>query len=146
MTSSPSGGERPSANCILDSSALLALILKEPGQERVQAAVDQGAILGAVNLTEVVTRLVDEGFSDDAIAAAIDGVELTVTDFQAHTAKQAGLLRRTTRSAGLSTGDRACLALAQEMNQPALTADRIWATLDLGIEVQLIRQANAEPL
>jgi PIN domain nuclease of toxin-antitoxin system len=44
-----------------------------------------------------------------------------------------------TRSAGLSVGDRACLGLAKELDLPVVTADRMWASLDLGIEIELIR-------
>jgi PIN domain nuclease of toxin-antitoxin system len=40
---------------------------------------------------------------------------------------------------GLSLCDRACLALAQSLAVPALTADRSWARLDLGIAIEVIR-------
>ncbi|WP_051758091.1 hypothetical protein [Prauserella rugosa] len=44
-----------------------------------------------------------------------------------------------TRHQGLSLGDRACLALAQRLDRPALTADQAWKNLDLAVDVQLIR-------
>jgi ribonuclease VapC len=50
-------------------------------------------------------------------------------------------LRPLTKFAGLSLGDRACLALAQLMQGCAVTADRAW--LDVAavvqIKVQMIR-------
>jgi ribonuclease VapC len=62
-----------------------------------------------------------------------------VIDFDRALAMRAGLMRRATRAQGLSLGDRACLALAERLALPVLTADRVWADLDLGIEVVLIR-------
>lgn len=49
------------------------------------------------------------------------------------------MLRPLTKASGLSLADRACLALAKRLDIPALTADRDWADLNLGIAVQLIR-------
>ncbi len=66
-------------------------------------------------------------------------LELTIVDFNTELAYQAGLLSPLTKGAGLSLGDRACLALAQRLGLPALTADRAWKDLSLGIEVQVIR-------
>jgi len=51
----------------------------------------------------------------------------------------AARLRPLTRHLGLSLGDRICLALAIERQCPALTADRNWANLKIGIPIQLIR-------
>jgi PIN domain nuclease of toxin-antitoxin system len=59
--------------------------------------------------------------------------------FDGPMALRAGKLRAAARSRGLSLGDRACLALAQREGLPALTADRAWAGLDIGVEVRLIR-------
>lgn len=53
-------------------------------------------------------------------------------------ARDAGLLRPPTRPLGLSLGDRACLALARELDATALSTDRAWAELDLGITVQVL--------
>jgi ribonuclease VapC len=44
-----------------------------------------------------------------------------------------------TRPYGLSLGDRACLALALTRGEPAMSADRQWARLDLSIRIELIR-------
>lgn len=44
-----------------------------------------------------------------------------------------------TRSAGLSLGDRACLATAHRLELPTLTADWAWSELDFEVDVQLIR-------
>jgi ribonuclease VapC len=39
----------------------------------------------------------------------------------------------------LSLADRACLALAQHEGLPAVTADRKWAQVDIGVDIRLIR-------
>jgi ribonuclease VapC len=44
-----------------------------------------------------------------------------------------------TMPSGLSLGDRACLALARLRDLPAVTADRAWAKLDLGIPIEVVR-------
>ena len=54
-------------------------------------------------------------------------------------------LRVLTRSAGLSLGDRACLALAQRLGLEAVTAERAWAGLELGVTVRVIRGGGSAP-
>jgi PIN domain nuclease of toxin-antitoxin system len=44
-----------------------------------------------------------------------------------------------TKSIGLSFGDRACLALGIILNQPVLTTDRLWVSINVGVEVRLLR-------
>ena len=51
----------------------------------------------------------------------------------------AGQLRAATQEKGLSLGDRACVALAMREQAGIVTADRAWAGLDPGVEVELIR-------
>ena len=52
---------------------------------------------------------------------------------------QTGLLRPITKRAGLSLGDRACLALGAQLGVPVLTTDRSWESLGLPVEVRVIR-------
>jgi ribonuclease VapC len=99
----------------------------------------EGARIGAVNLSEVVAKLIDDGVPEGEIRRAIGRLELDVHAFDAQHAYLAGALREGTRTLGLSLGDRACLALAHTLGVPALTADRSWSGLDLGIAIELIR-------
>jgi ribonuclease VapC len=122
----------------MDSSAVLALLLREPGRERVSSALP-GARISTVNLTEVVSKMLDRGLSLGQVGDQMRDFSLTVMDFDRALAIQAGLLRTATRSPGLSLGDRACLALAMREKLPVMTADRAWCDLDLPIEVVLIR-------
>jgi ribonuclease VapC len=139
MSSSEIAESTAASSSVLDASALLALALQEPGAEIVSAALDQGAVISSVNLTEVVARLVREGWSDVAIGTRLGALSFQIEDFRADVAWRAGLLYRLTSPFGLSFGDRACLALALELGKPALTAEPSWARLDIGVEVVVCR-------
>jgi PIN domain nuclease of toxin-antitoxin system len=122
----------------LDASALLALLLAEPGAQRV-AELLPGAVISAVNLSEVAAKLAEHGMPAPAIQSAIDGLGLSVHGFDAQAAIAAGLLRPLTKAQGLSLGDRACLALARDLGLPAITTEQIWLAASIGVDVQLIR-------
>jgi ribonuclease VapC len=124
---------------VLDASALLAVVYREPGVDQARAVIRRGAAVSAVNLAEVVAKLSEGGMVDAAIRATLAPLSLDVFDFTAALAYQTGLLRPLTKQAGLSLGDRACLALAQQLGLPALTTDRTWAGLPVGVVVQVIR-------
>ena len=123
---------------VLDASALLALLNEEPGSEVVEASIP-GAVISAVNLSEVIAKLSESGLPEEAIHQVVEDVEMEVYAFDAVSAHQTGRLRLETRSSGISLGDRACLALGRQLGLPVLTADRPWRDLALGIEVRLIR-------
>jgi ribonuclease VapC len=110
---------------VLDATCVLALLFQEPGAAVVAAAFARTCLLSTVNYQEVVAKLVDRGMGSAAIGAALQ-LPFELVDFDEQQALAAGLLRATTRTLGLSAGDRACLALAQVRNLPALTADRAW--------------------
>ena len=124
---------------VLDASALLALLYGEPGATQVANAIMSGAAISAVNLSEVVAKLNADGMPAAAITGAISPLDIEVIDFDTELAYQTGFLRPLTRQVGLSLGDRACLALAQQLALPALTADRAWLNLSLGTTIQVIR-------
>ena len=123
---------------VYDSSAVLAILLDEPGARRAAETLDH-AVLSAVNASEVVARLIDQGAKDDDARGALHGLGLAIRPFDESLAVAAGLLRRSTRQHGLSLGDRACLALALRERAPVLTADRAWTALELDVEVEPIR-------
>ena len=108
---------------VLDASAILALLHEEPGHVKVAEMVAE-AVVGPVNLAEVVSKLSDNGGSEGPIRQLLAKLGLTVVPFDEEQAYKAGLLRQTTRSQSLSLGDRACLALAHSLGLPAITADR----------------------
>ena len=123
---------------VLDASALLALMLGEDGADAVHAVLDR-ALMGAVNLSEVVAKLQERGVPDDVIDLSLADLDLSVVPFDRSQAVRAGKLRTTTRSAGLSLGDRACLATAAELGAIAITTDQAWARLSVDIEIELAR-------
>jgi PIN domain nuclease of toxin-antitoxin system len=123
---------------VLDASALLALVKDEPGGDIVAEAFPHVAI-SAVNLSEVVAKLTERSMPAAIIRTLLEGLNLDVRPFDTESAFAAGALRAATRELGLSFGDRACLALGQQLNLPVLTTDGAWASLDLGITVRPIR-------
>ena len=127
------------SSCVLDASALIALFYQEPGNDKVAEAIEDGAVLSTVNLSEVASKLNELGTPEALIKTAINVLELTTVDFNAELAYKVGLLRPLTKNAGLSLEDRACLALAQHLHLPVLTTDRVWKDLIPGINVRVIR-------
>ncbi|HZF93709.1 MAG TPA: type II toxin-antitoxin system VapC family toxin [Allosphingosinicella sp.] len=124
---------------VLDSSAVIALMKGEPGSDRVEAVLPE-AIISVVNLAEVAAVL-SRGSSPQRVRAAVAGIGVVVVPADEETAIAAGLLAPTTAAAGLSLGDRFCLALAQRVGAPVLTGDRVWMRVaaDVNVDVQLIR-------
>ena len=122
---------------VLDASAVLADIFDEPGADAVIEALESGAVISAVNAAEVAAKLHGAGWADEDVALVFEGMDIVPFD-TAH-AVLSGSYRPVTRSLGLGLGDRACLATANLLGCPALTADRAWGTLDIGVEVVCIR-------
>jgi PIN domain nuclease of toxin-antitoxin system len=123
---------------VADASAVLAVLRGEVGAAEAVGAIS-GASISAVNYAEVISRLVDLGASVEEAVVAVGRLDVEVADFDETLAVRTGVMRQSTRVRGLSLGDRACLALAHRLGLPAVTADRAWASLDLGVEVVLIR-------
>jgi ribonuclease VapC len=129
----------------LDASALLALLQNERGAEVVEDAIADGATISTVNLAEALSTMARKG-ADPATALAtmtergVIGGAITVEPFTLADAVEAARLRPLTAKAGLSLGDRSCLALARRLGTPALTADQPWRGIDLPVEVRSIRE------
>ena len=127
---------------VLDTSALVAPLLHEPGGDSVLEAVATGAplLLSTVNLAEAIGILHRRrGLPSDEARRDILSLGVEVVAFDAEQAELVGSLEPVLRNRGIAFGDRACLMLGRLRALPVLTADRPWVALGLGVEVLLIR-------
>jgi PIN domain nuclease of toxin-antitoxin system len=123
---------------VLDASAILAKLYREPGGERVDP-VRQTCAISAVNYAEIVSKLIEDGMPFSEAEDSVERLGCQIVEADKYRSAKTGALHERTKRSGISLGDRYCLQLAQELGVPVLTADRKWATLDLGVEVILIR-------
>jgi ribonuclease VapC len=145
-----SGEGKPQAKAdmavpVLDASALLAYLRGESGADVVSEAIAGGATISAVNLAEALSRSTDSGVNPAQFAreltdrGLLDGA-ITTEPFTVADAIEAARLRPLTRAAGLSLGDRACLALARRLEGVAMTTDTAWARVELDVPLRLVRE------
>lgn len=123
---------------VLDSSALLAILLGERGGESI-IPILEGALLSTVNLAEVHTRMISLGATASHAWARILNLQCEICPLTEAQARIAAELVTATRPFGLSLGDRACLALAIERKAKVYTTDGAWKSLNLGIAIEVIR-------
>lgn len=124
---------------LLDASALLAYLQREPGFEAVREALREGAAISAANLAEVAGKLKARGKDPERIVRRLLAMGLEVLPFTLEEALEAGALDPLTRPLGLSLGDRACLAAGKVRGLAVLTADRTWAGVVPGVDVVVVR-------
>jgi ribonuclease VapC len=138
-----SGAKRRSvSSVVLDASALLALLHREPGAEAVARHIP-GAYLSTVNYSEVLKKAVEKGGTLAGAASAVRGLQLAIITFDGAQATEAAGLYAKTREKGLSFSDRACLALASSCGAAVLTADARWSEIDVPVDVELIRESGS---
>lgn len=123
---------------VLDASALLAYLKYEAGAGVVEAQLADAAI-SSVNWAEVVQKAIALGVDTDNMLDELRELEPVIEPFTWEDAEMAGRLWSQIRECGLSLGDRACLSLGARLGVTVLTSDRAWESLDLSIDVQLIR-------
>jgi PIN domain nuclease of toxin-antitoxin system len=129
---------------VLDASAVLAMIFKEPGGDRVEAALDAASQgkdteigISSVNWCEVLTKLQRSpaSLTPEELAGILSGVELVPFERSgAEWAAQLNLL-----APFISLGDRACLALASARKAAAWTTDKTWIRVKAGVPIEVLR-------
>ncbi len=126
--------------CVLDASAVLCLLFSEKGADKVEARLGDASI-SVVNYTEVLSKLVDRGLDAEEAIRDLSDLDIAVVPVGQEVAEEAARLRGLSREAGLSLGDRFCLALARSLGVPALTTDRAWKDIAklAGVKVELVR-------
>lgn len=124
---------------VLDASAILAVVQHEPGQEKLTDEVMGNAVASTVNLAEVQSKLVKNGYGTDQAWADVLELVTAAEPFTSEQAKIAGSLITKTQSFGLSLGDRSCLALAIALKAPVYTTEQSWRNLKVGVPIHVIR-------
>jgi PIN domain nuclease of toxin-antitoxin system len=125
---------------VLDASAILALLKGERGASKVAGVIADASVC-AINQAEVISHFVHLGAPIEEVRTMLGALPYLVVPADDALAWEAGGLRSVTASAGLSLGDRFCLALAKRLGVAAYTANKAWRDIagDAGAKVVIIR-------
>jgi PIN domain nuclease of toxin-antitoxin system len=124
---------------VLDASVILAVLFQERGAEKMTDEIMERAVVSAVNLAEVQTKLVKMGHPPEKAWSDALLLKTDPEPFTSDHAKIAGNLIAKTEKYGLSLGDRACLALAIALKAPVYTTEQLWKNLKVGVPIHVIR-------
>jgi PIN domain nuclease of toxin-antitoxin system len=123
---------------VLDASALLAFLFDEQGADEVQPHIPV-SVMSTVNWSEVAQWLLVRGADPAEAHQGLVDTGLRIEALSRPDAEAAARLHAATRTAGLSLGDRCCLALARRLGCAVFTADAAWTAVDVGADVRLVR-------
>lgn len=123
---------------VLDALAVLALLAEEPGADEVEKLLE-GAAISTVNLSEVLQKSEQHGIDTEGLEFDLEALGVEFHSFDVTQARATADVWARAPRAGLSLGDRACLALAHSLGGAAVTTDRRWSAAKHGTEVRVIR-------
>jgi ribonuclease VapC len=125
---------------VLDASAVLAVLLDEPGGDFVFDVMN-GSHISVVNISEVYAALMNGGMTFEAVQQVVESLPMRRRTFREAHAWQTAKLRTVTKKFGLSLGDRACVTTAIFTSLPILTSDRRMAEARdvLSLDIRMIR-------
>ncbi len=123
---------------MVDASALLAVLLDEPGGRAVESRLP-GSAMSVVNLAEVLSQLDRRRVDALGLRTLVRRLDVDLVPADELHAYRAAHIHASTRPHGLSLADCFCLALAQDRGAEVLTADHSWRKVRLGIPITLVR-------
>ncbi len=130
-----------SSPLVLDASALIAIALREPGDDVVAAIMDTAignCFIHAINAFEVAYKLMTKKVSEaEAWNAAAFGGAVKIDDAGDFVGKRAARLKISAPS--LSLGDCFCIALAEDFGGRVLTSDGGFAKARTSAEILMFR-------
>lgn len=118
---------------VIDASAIIAFLKREPGSERAGELIRAGAVCSAANWSEVAQKLRANGTDWGISREALKSLGIWIEPVLEIDAERAARLWRRGRS--LSLADRLCLALAERLDVDIITADREWASFSSRVEL-----------
>ena len=124
---------------VMDASAMLALMQAEKGWKVVDELIqEQECVASCVNIAEVGTRMIDKGLAPSQLERTLKELDVQPIDFDLEQSTFCAELRLSTKYAGLSLGDRACLALTKLMGGTAVTSDRAWLDIAKATHINVL--------
>jgi len=129
---------------ILDASAVLALVLDEPGADRVQAIADRAGReatpcpMTTVNWGEVLYRIeqLEGAAAVPSLIERLDGMPIILVDADRDLTVRAAMLKA---SRGMGYADAYCAALALTLKAPVLTCDADFDSLERDGLLEVLR-------
>lgn len=123
---------------IIDASAVLAYLFKEPGADIIERYIKDGLAITTVNLTEVILKLKTLPISQAETISSLSNLGMETIDYNQ------SLMRATAqldwpRRPYLALADKICLGAGNYFKYPVITADKLWTKHDLPIKIHLIR-------
>ncbi len=126
------------SSVVFDASAVLAIMHREDGHDKARRHLE-GAVISAVNYSEVLKKAVEAGSNLTATRYHLENFALRIVPFDERLAVRTAELWSAGRKFGLSFADRACLALGMEHKAKVLTGDKRWKEAGLDVAVLLFR-------
>jgi ribonuclease VapC len=126
---------------VLDGSAVIALVRREQGWDKVQAALEH-SVISAISLTESMTKLIRQGGEPRLVERLLRALDLEVIPWDEELAWASRDLCPLAWTNGLSFADRACLTLARQLDLAAMTADTEWKKPRHGVRLCLFREGR----
>ena len=123
---------------VLDASAFIALLRREPGMDVVRKHL-ANAVISAVNYSEVLKKIIERGGSCEPVDAYVRSASLEIVPFDAEQAVSSAKLYPLTKPHGLSFADRVCLNLGIRLGAIVLTSEKSMAQTPVPAKVRLIR-------
>lgn len=126
------------SSVVLDASAVLAVMHRERGHEKVMPHLE-GGLISAVNYAEVLKKVAERGADLLVARLYLQNLTLTIVPFDQAQAVETAKLWPAVQGKGLSLADRACLALGILNNAPIVTGDSGMAAVDVPVKIKLFR-------
>lgn len=123
---------------VLDSSAVLAVLLGERGADNVVARFPE-AVISAASLAEILSKVERKGISSEAAYGHVVSFGIGIHPVEVIHARIAGRIALAPRELDLSLGDRLCIALAITLDAELITSDGRMARFEAGIPITLFR-------
>lgn len=123
---------------VLDASAVLAFLKRETGWDIVEPLLP-GAVMSAINLAEVLAKVVDVGRDPDAVSRNLEDQGITYVEATPRQALRVATLQPQARQHDLSYADRFAVALAEEVGGELITSDDDLSRLPCGAKITKFR-------